>query len=194
LEASCAQESHGPTTWEVGTGAETSISTPHFAFRQLMAGWYQNGDSVYVFSPSDDKYDIGNFWWCDTFTFSSMFGRTLFWASFIGDTVFYQGFNDVLLTSKWKTFMTGWWWCYDYITNIMIIMYLLMDAIWHSIWLCSLILSDDFDLINRHKKTTRRCWVYWPSVAPSQAAKWTRGVNYLNADIKRSKRFPKSWG
>ena len=153
LEASCAQESHGPTTWEVGTGAETSISTPHFAFRRLtMAGWYQNGGSVYVFSPSDDTYDTGNFWWCDTFTFGSMFGWTLFWASFSGDTVFYQGFNDVFLTSKWKTFMTGWWWCYDYITNIMIIMYLLIDAIWHLIWLCSLILSDDFDLINRHKK------------------------------------------
>ena len=63
LEASCAQESHGPTTWEVGTGAETSISTPHFAFRRLtIAGRYQNGDSVYVFFSRQVINDIGNFW------------------------------------------------------------------------------------------------------------------------------------
>ena len=131
---------------------------PPYLPRTLPSGGsqWQGGTKMEVrcmfFSPSDDTYDTGNFWWCDTFTFGSMFGWTLFWASFSGDTVFYQGFNDVFLTSKWKTFMTGWWWCYDYLTNIMIIMYLLIDAIWHLIWLCSLILSDDFDLINRHKK------------------------------------------
>ena len=90
--------------------------------------------------------------------------------------------------------MTGWWWCYD-----MLWLYKFRYIIsWQSCifgWMPYnikydfVVLSDGFDLLNRHtKNTTRRCCVYWPSVAPSQAAKWIWGFNFLNADSLRGVR------
>ena len=106
-------------------------------------------------------------------------------------------FNDVLQTSKWKNI-------YDWLVmvlwlyiNLDIDIYIYMTS-WQSCifgWMPYnikydfVVLSDDFDLLNRHTKNkTRRCWVYWPSVAPSQAAKWIWGFNFLNADSLRGVR------
>ena len=135
----------------------------------------------------------------DYLPFDSIFGWTLFWAIFFEILCFIKGLmmiNDVLQTSKWKDIyvwlvMVLWLYKFRYVISWQSCIFGWMP---YNIRYDFVVLSDDFDLLNRHTQNkTRRCWVYWPNVAPSQAAKWIWGFN-LNAEIKRSKRFPKSWG